>query len=307
MKQLPGGNARPRRPPGTARLEPPQDPASARCTESAGRPGHAQVGPSSCLWAGRINNINITILKEVKNRMKVLQTDNDDNNNHGAMTRSEREALAQLEASSRGGQVVFHPWVGQDTPAPHCVVLPEGLTRIAATYLEDEYWVRDGQWHRRDDEGAVTPVDDVLERCWQVSAMAVRSWLKRELDISAYVVAAAVFATMEPDESILAAAASRSTRVLFGLDDHVERLAALPVEQDLQHPLQARYIPDDAAALSRRPEAAAVEPEPETATLELGEGRVVIHAGTVHLHLTIVAPPHGGDDGVDGLPTVPDR
>ena len=95
------------------------------------------------------------------------------------------------------------------------------------------------------------------------------------------------------------------------MDDHVERLAALPVEQDLQHPLQARYIPDDAAALSRRPEAAAVEPEPEpeTATLEVGEGRVVIHAGTVHLHLhiTIVAPPNGGDDDGEGPPAVPDR
>ena len=239
--------------------------------------------------------------------MKVLQTGN---NNQRAMTRSELAALAQFEASSRGGQVVFHPWVGPDTPAPHCVVLPEGLTRIAATYLDDEHWVEDGRWHRRDDEGTVTPVDDVLEGCWQ-AAMAVRAWLKRELEINAYVVAAAVFANMEPEESILAAAASRGTRVLFGLDDHVERLAALPGEQDLQHPLKARYIPDDAAALSRRPEAAAVEPEPETATLELGEGRVVIHAGTVHvhihLHITIVAPPNGGDDDGDGLPTVQDR
>ena len=188
------------------------------------------------------------------------------------------------------------------------MALLEGLTRIAVTYLDDEYWVEDGQWRRRDDEGTVTPVDDVLEGCWQ-AAMAVRARLKRELEINAYVVAAAVFASMEPDDSILAAAASRGTRVLFGLDDHVERLAALPGEQDLQHPLQARYIPEDAAALSRRPEAAAVEPEPETATLEVGEGRVVIHAGTVHLHLhlTIVAPPNGGDDDGEGPPTVQDR
>ena len=307
MRQLPGGDARPRGPPGTARLEPPQDPASARFTETAGRPGNSQVGPFSCPWPGRDFNItNITILIEVKNRiMKVLRTDN---NNQGAMTRSEREALPQFEASDRRGRVVFRPWVGPDTPAPHCVVLPEGLTRIAVTYLEDEYWVRDGQWHRRDDEGTVTPVDDVLEHCWK-AAMAVRSWLRRDQEINAYVMAAAVFATMEPEESILAEAASRSTRVLFGLDDHVERLAALPVEQDLQHPLQARYIPADAAALSRQPEVADAEPEPEPASLELGEGRVVIHADTVHvhIHLTIVAPPNGGDDDGDGPPTVPDR
>ena len=234
--------------------------------------------------------------------MKVLQTDN---NNQGALTRSELEALAQFEASDRRGRVVFRPWVGPAGPAPHCVVLPEGLTRIAVTYLDGECSVKDGH---RDDEGTVTPIDDVLEGCWQ-AAMAVRARLKRELEINAYVVAAAVFANMEPEESILAAAASRGTRVLFGLDDHVERLAALPGEQDLQHPLRARYIPEDAAALSRRPEAAAVEPEPEpeTATLEVGEGRVVIHADTVHIHITIVAPPNGGDDDGEGPPTVPDR
>ena len=120
------------------------------------------------------------------------------------------------------------------------MALLEGLTRIAVTYLDGEYSVKDGY---RDEEGTVTQIDDVLEGCWQ-AAMAVRAWLKRELEINAYVVAAAVFANMEPDDSILAAAASRGTRVLFGLDDHVERLAALPGEQDLQHPLRARYIPE---------------------------------------------------------------
>ena len=227
--------------------------------------------------------------------MKVLQTDN----NKPALTRSELEALAQFQASDRRGRVVFRPWVGPDSPAPHCVALLEGLTRIAATYLDGKYSVKDGY---RDDEGTVTPIDDVLEGCWQ-AAMAVRAWLKRELEINAYVVAAAVFANMEPEESILAAAASRGTRVLFGLDDHVERLAALPGEQDLQHPLRARYIPNDAAALSRRPEAADAEPEPETASLDVADGRVVIHADTVHVHITIVATPNGGD----GLPTVQDR
>ena len=234
--------------------------------------------------------------------MKVVKTDN---NNTNAMTLAELEALAQFEASDRKGQVVFHPWVAPGSPAPHCVVLPEDLTRIAATYLDGEHWVEDGQWYRRDDDGAETPIDDVLERCW-LAAMAVRSRLKKMLGINAYVVAVAVFPTMEPDESILAAAASRGTRVLFRMDDHVERLAALPGEQDLQHPLQARYIPDDAEALSRPPATAAAEPE--TASLDVGDGRVVIHAGTVHvhihLHITIVAAPNGGGDDGDELPTV---
>ena len=237
--------------------------------------------------------------------MKVVKNNN--NNHKRAMTLAELEALAQFEASDRKGQAVFHPWVGPGSPAPSCVVLPEGLTRIAVTYLDGEHWVQDGQWYRRDDDGTETPIDDVLERCWQ-AAMAVRSRLKKAVGINAYVVAVAVFPDMEPDESILSAAASRSTRVLFGMDDHVERVAALPGEQDLQHPLQARYIPGDAEALSRQPATAAAEPE--TASLDVGDGRVVIHAGTVHvhvhLHINIVAAPNDGDDG-DELPTTQDR
>ena len=184
--------------------------------------------------------------------MKVVKNDN--NNNHKrAMTLAELEALAQFEASDRKGQAVFHPRVGPDSPAPPYVALLEGLTRIVVTHVDGEHWVEDGQWHRRDDESTVTPIGDVLERCWQ-AAMAVRSRLKEALGIKAYVVSAAVFTGMEPDESIVAAAANRSTRVLFGMDDHVERLAALPGEQDLQYPLQARSIPDEsivAAAANR--------------------------------------------------------
>ena len=48
------------------------------------------------------------------------------------MTLAELEALAQFEASDRKGEAVFHPRVGPDSPAPNCVVLPEGLTRIAS-------------------------------------------------------------------------------------------------------------------------------------------------------------------------------
>ena len=238
--------------------------------------------------------------------MQVVKNDNNTN----AMTLSELEAVSQFEASDRKGQVVFHPWVGPDSPAPHCVFLPEGLTRIAVIYLDGDHWVEDGQWYHRDDEGTVTSIDDVLERCWK-AAMAVRSWLNKEKRIKSYVVAVAVFPSMEPDDSILAAAASRSTRVLFGTADHVERLAALPGEQDLQHPLQGRYIPDDAEALSRQPSATAGDSE--TASLDVGDDRVVIHAGVVHvhvhlhLHITIVAAPNdGGNDG-DELPTTQDR
>ena len=323
MKQRPGGNAWPRGPPVVAG-HPARMPArmtAAGLTRPAGttteprqRPVRRYRGstwkcpgrPVLCLWTGR--TYKITIPREVKNQMKVIKTDN--NNNHKrAMTLAELEALAQFEASDRKGQAVFHPRVGPDSPAPHYVALLEGLTRIVVTHVDGEHWVEDGQWYRRDDESTVTPIGDVLERCWQ-AAMAVRSRLKEALGIKAYVVSAAVFTGMEPDESIVAAAASRSTRVLFGMDDHVERLAALPGEQDLQYPLQARSIPDEAEALSRQPAATAAEPE--TASLDVGDDRVVIHAGAVHVdtvnvYITIVAAPNGGGNDGDGLPTVQDR
>ena len=63
-----------------------------------------------------------------------------------------------------------------------------------------------------------------------------------------------------------------------------------------RHPLQGRYIPDDAEALSRQPDAAAAGPE--IASLDVSDYRVVIHVDTVHVHLTIVAAPNGG--GNDG-------
>ena len=318
MRKRPGDSAWPRGPPviagHLARLTAGglTRPAGAT-TEPRQRPVHRNRGPTwvfpgrpvfVCLWTGR--NFKITTLSEVKNQMKVVKTDNNTN----AMTLSGLEAVSQFEASDRKGQVVFHPWVGPDSPAPHCVFLPEGLTRIAVTYLDGEHWVENGQWYHRDDEGTVVPIDDVLERCWQ-AATAVRSRLNKEKRIKSYVVGVAVFPSMEPDESILAAAASRSTRVLFGMDDHVERLAALPGEQDLQHPLDGRYIPDDVAVLSRQPVATAAEPE--TASLDVGDDRVVIHAGVVHvhvhlhLHITIVAAPNGGGNDGDELPTTQDR
>ena len=318
MKQRPGGNAWPRGPPVVAG-HPARMPArmtadgltrpAGTTTEPRRRPVRRYRGstwkcpgrPVLCLWTRR--NFKITICRKVKNQMKVVKTDN--NNHHKrAMTLVELEALAQFEASDRKGQAVFHPWVGPDSPAPHYVALLEGLTRIAVTYLDGEYWVEDGQWYRRDDGGTVTPIGNVLERCWQ-AAMAVRSWLKKVRGIKAYVVSAAVFPTMEPDESIVAAAASRSTRVLFGMDDHVERLAALLREQDLQYPLQASDIPDEAEALSRQPAAV----EPETGSLDVDDGRVVIYAGagTVNVYITIVAAPNGGGNDGDGLPTVQDR
>ena len=230
--------------------------------------------------------------------MKVVKTDN----NKNTMTRSELEALAQFEASERKGWAVFHPWVEPASPAPHCVALPEGLARIVVTYLDGEHWVEDGQWHRRDADGTVTQVDDVLERCWQ-AAMAVRSRLKEARGIKAYVVSAAVFTTMKPDASILAAAKGRGTRVLFGMDDHMERLVGQLREQDLQYLLQASDIPHDAEALSRQPVGAAAEPE--TASPDIGDGGVVIHIGAlhVHLHITIVAAPNGDDNDGDDLPT----
>ena len=181
--------------------------------------------------------------------MKVVKT----NNNKRAMTLAELEALAQFEASDRKGQVVFHPWVVPGSPAPHCVVLPEGshphrgdlpgrraLGRGRPVVPPGRRWRGDA--HRRRTGTLLAGRDG---RSGPGS--------RKQLGINAYVVAVAVFPTMEPDESILAAAASRGTRVLFRMDDHVERLAALPGEQDLQHPLQARYIPDDAEALSRPP------------------------------------------------------
>ena len=159
--------------------------------------------------------------------MKVVKNDN-----NNPLTLAEMDALRQFEQSNRDGQALFHPQVAVGQPMPGCVAFFEGVGRFAITILEGRYSVENGQWCRHDADGTRASIDNRLEAAWQ-AAKAVRTELKRELDISTYVIAVAWFPHMSEDEDILEEAEGLSVHVLFDEVDLVQRLVNLPKEGEL--------------------------------------------------------------------------
>ena len=104
------------------------------------------------------------------------------NNNNNPLSPAEMKACQQFEASTQAGQVLFQPQVAAGQPAPNCVAFFDGVGRFGVTILEGQCTVEDGQWFRRQADGARPRMDNPLERAWQ-AAKSVRTELKRELDL----------------------------------------------------------------------------------------------------------------------------
>ena len=233
--------------------------------------------------------------------MKVVKN-NDDNNR--PLTLAELEAIRQFEQSERNGQAVFHPQVAAGQPVPNCVPFLEEIGRFPITILEGRYTVQNDRWFRQEDDGAMAPVDgDPLEQAWQ-AAQAVRTALKRELDLNTYVIAVAWFPDMEEDEDILDEVGGRSVHLCFGEVDLVERLVGLPREKELQTQLSANYIEREVATLSRP---SAVEPESAEGPGHVNGRAGAMHIGrveTMNVYITIV---NGDDDDAPPFITVQGR
>ena len=157
--------------------------------------------------------------------MKVVRNDN-----NNPLSPAEMRACQQFEASTQAGQVLFQPQVAAGQPAPNCVALLDEVGRFGVTILEGQCTVEDGQWFRRHADGARSPMNNPLEKAWQ-AATSVRTELKRELDLSTYVIAVAWFPDMDEDEDILDEASGRSVRLFFGQADFAQRLVDLPKER----------------------------------------------------------------------------
>lgn len=212
--------------------------------------------------------------------MEVIKNDNQ------PLTQAEMEACRQFEGSERAGQALFHPQIGGQS-APHLVAFFEEIGRFGVTVLDGQHAAADGDGRS---------VDDALEAAWQ-GAQAVFKALKGQLNLNLYTFAVAWFPDMEPDDGILAANAGRSVHVLFGRDELVQRLAALPKDDQLQTNLNGRFIRREVAALSRS--SAVASPEPAEVSAPAVEGRagglVLERAETVNVYVTVV----NGDVGDD--------
>ena len=234
--------------------------------------------------------------------MKTIKANRDDKR---PLSSAEQEAWDVLRDSDRSGQAIFHPLVDPGPAEPSCVVFLAGVARFAIRLMPGQYSLVNGQWLCHDEAGGAGAVDDPLEEAWQAAA-AVRTKLKRELGIGAYVIPVAMFPDMGEDEDILAATQGTKVRVLCGRGDLVRRLAGLPTEGQRQLQLSKRFIEREVATLnrpSRRREPVAADPVPEAtpedvlAELAGRIGALVLQrVETVHIHVTIV---YGSANGAE--------
>ena len=123
-------------------------------------------------------------------------------NNQTPLSSAERNAMAQFEASDRGGTAVWRPRVSGNGTSPHCVVVVQEVGRFAITFLPGNYGVEDGSWYRRGDDGRDIEVADPFETVWH-AGMAARDEIIRDFNFGGFVVPIAVFTDMDPDETIL--------------------------------------------------------------------------------------------------------
>ena len=225
--------------------------------------------------------------------MKVIKNDNNQ-----PLTLAELEVCRQLERSQQAGEALFRPQLAAGQPAPNCVAFLKKTGRFAITILGGRYTVDGGQWWRHEENGVQTPIDNPLEAAWQ-AGKSVRIELNHRLERSTYVIAVVWFPDMEEDEDILDEAGGRSLGLVFGEVDLVQRLVNLPRDGQLQTSLGRRLIQQEVAVLSRAPapEATTLDTAaPDTAALEVGEGKLVIHhVDVVNVYIIV------GSDGAGGI------
>ena len=222
--------------------------------------------------------------------MKVVQNDN-----NLPLSPAEMEACQQFEASNQAGQVLFHPQVAAGQPAPDCVALFEGVGRFGITILQGRCTVDRGQWFRHQPDGASSPIDNPLEKAWQ-SAKSVRTEIKRELELSTYVIAVVWFPDMDEDEDIMDEAGGRSVRLFFGQVDLPQRLVNLPKEDEFQTHLSRRYIQQEVEVLSHAPSVERPTPAEEPQPVNGRAGALTFErVDTVNIYVTVVNSDVGGD------------
>ena len=192
------------------------------------------------------------------------------------LSAAELEAIAQFEASDRDGTALWRPQVSGNAPAPDCVAFVHGIGRFAIRFLFGNYSVEDGRWYHRSDDGDATAVEDPMERVWQ-TAMAVKEELTRDYDFGCYILAVAVFPDMEPDEALMAARGRRAVKMLWGIDDLVERIIRQLDVSKRRPALSAEYVEKDIQALTRGG-APGDAGYPEEVEVDLSSGELHLHS-----------------------------
>ena len=199
-----------------------------------------------------------------------------------------------FEESDRAGQVLWQPRVDNGDAVPQAMIFFQEHCRLAVTFVTPICAVDGRNWKEMDSAGGVA-MTNPINQAWR-AAEAVRKTIKNALGIGAYVIPVVVFVNMAENAAITASLGRSQVKLVWQIQDLVERFAALPEEHQLQPQLNADYIEEEMLALDGAPAASpsAKGAAAKTPTdLDLNNRPVFFqHADTVHI--TIILPPGYG-------------
>ena len=204
-----------------------------------------------------------------------------------------------FEASDRAGQVLWKPRVDNGATVPQAMIFFQEHCRLAVTFVTPICAVDGQNWKEMDSAGGV-PMKNPIKQAWHAGE-AVRKTIKNSLGTGAYVIPVVVFVNMAENAHITAALGRSQVKLVWEIQDLVERFAALPEENQLQPQLTADQIAQEMRALggtaSPSAKAAAAKTPTDLSDLDLNNRPVFFqHADTVHI--TINLPPGYGSSQV---------
>ena len=208
---------------------------------------------------------------------------------HDPKRQAELAVYRDLEASALPGVALYGPRPGPNGREMDFAVWLKGIARVVLEVKGGRYCVDAGEWFLEGPGGAM-PKDNPLLQAWD-NAMSLRNFLCERLSgrRGPFIIAAVVFADMEPDPGITALTAGAQAHVLWGAGDIAGRLAGIAAEVGVNFPPGPLEVQRETALLRQGLE------EPEAAcpsTVEgLGlDGRQVIIQHVEHLHIYTQLP-----------------
>jgi hypothetical protein len=200
-----------------------------------------------------------------------------------------------FEASDRAGLVLWQPRVDNGDAVPQAMVFFQEHCRLAVIFVTAICAIDGKNWTAMDSAGGV-PMKNPIDQAWRAGE-AVRNTIKNSLGTGAYVIPVVVFVNMAENADITAALGRSQVKLVWEIQDLVERFAALPEENQLQPQLTADQIAQEMRALggtaSPSAKAAAAKTPTDLSDLDLNNRPVFFqHADTVHI--TINLPPGYG-------------
>ena len=199
-----------------------------------------------------------------------------------------------FEASDRAGQVLWHPEVDTGEPAPDAVVFFQEHCRLAVTFVTSICAIEGKNWKAMDSSGGVD-LKSPIDQAWRAGE-SVRKTIKKCIGIGAHVIPVVVFLNMAENDDIKASLGRSQVKLVWQIENLVERFAALPEEHQLQPQLNADFIEEETLALGWPPAkaspaapAAAAERPADLSDLGLS-GRAVVMRDVQSVVINIFLP-----------------